>query len=114
MANEVKLLAGLQTTELDKDLIASDGSIMAPAGTCIVIIPQTLASAVIIPQEDNKTLSTVWSTISRTGHEHTDYQTALAGYQETLTTWTTRTTALETKLAELTDWAKSNGYEPSE
>lgn len=114
MANEVKLLAGLQTTELDKDLLASDGSIMAPAGTCIVIIPQTLASAVIVPQENNKTLSALWNTLSKTDHEHADYQTALAGYQGELTTWTTRTTAAETKLAELIDWAKANGYEPSE
>lgn len=112
MANGVKFLSSLQTAVLDKDVLAADSSVVAKKGTTVILLPQTVAAAVVV--EDGKTLAELWGTISKTDHGHEDYATALAGYQAELIRETERTQKAETRLAELEAWATSeHGYKPS-
>ncbi len=94
MASALKVLSSLQTAILENDLRDDGGSLMAKAGETVVILPQTVAAAVLA--EGDKTLAEVWPTISRTDHAHADLEEALAGYQAQLIRLTRRVTELET------------------
>lgn len=107
----MQIFSSLQIATLQEDFVAQDGKTI-PKGTPVVLIPQTLAAAVIV--EDGKSLAELWGAISKTDHGHEDYATALAGYQAELIRNAERTQKAETRLAELMAWAASeHGYEPS-
>lgn len=112
MSNGIKILSSLQTVVLDKDVLAVDGSVLAKKGTTAILLPQTVAAAVVV--ENGKTLAELWGTISKTDHGHESYAVALTDYQAELIRMAERTQKAETRLAELTAWAASElGYEPS-
>lgn len=110
MANGSTIISSLQVVTLQDDFVANDGTVI-PKGTELFLIPQTLAAAVIV--EGRKSLAELWPSISKTDHTHDDYAAALAGYQAELIKLTNRATSSEMKLAELSAWAVSAGFEPS-
>lgn len=80
--------------------MAQDGTVI-PKGTVVVLVPQTLAAAVIL--EGGKSLAEILPS----------YAAALAGYQAELVRLTSRETSVEMELAELRAWAVSAGFKPS-
>lgn len=94
-----KLLAGLQSCTLPKDLVSPDGKILAKAGEKIILLPQTLARCVFC--QDGSSLADLLPTFSKEGHGHesltnfatelvrlstrqTDSEEALIGYSAAL------------------------------
>lgn len=109
MADNMNIISSLQIAILEKDFVAQDGSVI-PKGTSVVLVPQTLAAAVIV--ESGKSLAELWSSISRTDHGHEGYANALAGYQKELIQLADRVTRTETDLAMLKSLAASeHGFE---
>lgn len=92
MAGKMQIISSLQIATLQEDFVAQDGSVI-PKGTPVVLVPQTMAAAVIV--ENGKSLADLWSSISRTDHGHEGYATALAGYQKELIVLADRLTKLE-------------------
>lgn len=90
----MKILSKYEFTTLDADLTLSDGTVV-PKGTTVMFAPQTTAHSVSVPGKQS--LLEAWGTLSKVGHEHTDLQLALSGYQEQLVRLTDRVTKLETK-----------------
>ena len=88
----MQIISSLQIATLQQDFVAQDGSVIS-AGTSVVLIPQTLAAAVIV--ENGKSLADLWPSISKTDHGHEDYATALAAYQKELILLADRLTRLE-------------------
>lgn len=97
MANNVKFLSSLQTATLERDILDANGRVIAPCGSVIVILPQTVAGAVLV--ENGKTLAELWPSVSRNGHSHEEYEILLANYQAELIRLVDRLTAAELKIA---------------
>ena len=103
MPNQEDITAVVKTGQfitLDRSLTLPNGTVL-PKGSTVMCVPQTTAHAVRVP--GNKSLLAAWSSLSKVGHTHPDYQSALAGFQTELTRWADRTTKLET-------WAAEKGY----
>lgn len=105
MANENSLTALCQYlfATLDKDMVIGGKTI--PAGTELLLLPQTTAESVRVP--GSMSLADAWALLSKVGHTHNTYDDLLAGYQEQLTRYADRLTALEA-------WAAGHGYALSE
>ena len=88
--------------KLDKDMVIGGKKI--PAGTEVLLLPQTTAESVRVP--GNMSLADAWALLSKVGHTH-DYDDLLSGYQEQLTRYADRLTSLEV-------WAAGRGYALSE
>lgn len=71
-------MSSLQTAVLDKDVLATDGSVVAKKRMTVILLPQTVVAAVVV--ENGKTLVELWDTISNEDDNHKDYAAALAGY----------------------------------
>ncbi len=76
---------------LSKDLTLPDGRVV-PEGTLALLLPQTTAECVLTP--DGKSLSAVWSSLSRLGHTHPE----IAQFSAELINLARRVTELEIKL----------------
>lgn len=76
---------------MSHDLVI-DGVTVAHAGDRIILVPVTTSRAVMV---GNTSLEDLWDTLSKVGHTHTGYETALANYQAELIRSTNRITALE-------------------
>ena len=81
----------------DRELVIGGRTI--PAGTEVLLLPQTTAESVRVP--GNMSLAEAWDALSRVGHVH-NYDALIAGYQEQLTRWADRLTSLE-------NWAADRG-----
>ncbi len=79
---------------LEHDLVLADG-MQIPAGTRVILLPQTIASCILTPDGDS--LADAWPTISRSGHTHAE----IVDYSEQLTRCANRLTIVEAKLVEL-------------
>jgi len=86
------VISGLLRFTADKDYKNAAGKTLVKAGETVVIIPQTMASAVVMA--NGKTLTQALASLedSVSGHSHADYETALAGYQTQLTRLANRLT----------------------
>lgn len=93
MANELKILCSLQTAIAEADVRDDTGKLLAKAGDTLVILPQTVAGAILV--EPGKTLAELWPTLSRTDHTHNGFAEALAGYQAELIRLSQRVMNLE-------------------
>ena len=104
MSNEQSMTALCQYlfATTDRDLVIGGRTI--PAGTEVLLLPQTTAESVRVP--GNMSLAEAWGALSKVGHVH-DYDGLIAGYQEQLTRWADRLTRLEA-------WASDLGYVPPE
>lgn len=98
MATGIKFLSSLQTATLDRDILDNNGKVIAEKGSVIVILPQTVAGAVVI--ENGKTLAELWPDVSKKGHQHEDYEKLLADYQAELIRLADRLTKAELKFAQ--------------
>lgn len=101
MPENIKLLAQYSFITLEDPLILGNGTTL-PAGTRVMLVPQTTAHSVRVPGD--QTLLEAWPLLSKTNHVHTDMQTLLSQYQTELIAATDRLTSLET-------WAAQNGYD---
>ena len=101
MPDSIQLLAQYSFVTLEEPLTLDNGTEL-PAGTQVMLVPQTTAQSVRVPGEQS--LLDAWPSLSKAGHEHTDMQALLSEYQTALIATTDRLTKLET-------WAASNGYE---
>lgn len=79
---------------LEHDLVLADGT-QIPAGTRVVLLPQTISACILTPDGDS--LADAWPTISRSGHTHDE----IVDYSEQLTRYANRLTVVEAKLTEL-------------
>lgn len=77
---------------LEHDLVLADGT-QIPAGTRVVLLPQTIAACILTPDGDS--LADAWPSISRAGHTHDE----IVDYSEQLTRYATRLAVVEAKLA---------------
>lgn len=79
---------------LESDLVLADGT-QIPAGTRVVLLPQTVAACILTPDGDS--LAEAWPSISRAGHTHDE----IVEYSEQLTRYANRLTVVEARLAEM-------------
>lgn len=77
---------------LSRPMTLPDGTVV-PAGTLVLILPQTVADCVLTP--DGESLARVWDSISRSGHTHPE----IAAFSAQLTRYADRLAAVETGLA---------------
>ena len=99
MSGETNLLANVFSQIVSHDIIV-DGVTLAHAGDRVILVPMTTYRAVMV---GNQSLEDLWDTLSKAGHIHTDYESALTGYQA-------QQARLATRLANLETWAAQNGY----
>ena len=90
---ELKILCSLHTAIAESDVRDDAGKLLARAGDTLVILPQTVAQAILVEQD--KTLADLWPTVSRTDHTHSGLAEALAGYQAELVRLSQRVMNLE-------------------
>lgn len=102
MPGTVTKLCQYLLTTLERDLTLDDGTTL-PAGTEVLLLPQTTAHSVRVP--GNQSLAEAWDTLSKAGHAHPEDQRNLADYEAQLLRYAERLTALEA-------WAARNGYTP--
>lgn len=102
MPGTVTKLCQYLLTTLERDLALDDGTTL-PAGTEVLLLPQTTAHSVRVP--GRKSLAEAWDTLSKTGHAHPEDQRNLADYANQLLRYADRLAALES-------WAARNGYTP--
>lgn len=100
MPESMKILAQYTFVTLEKPLVV--GGVTIPAGTTVMLAPQTTAHSVRVPGEQS--LLEAWPSLSKEGHTHTEMQALLSEYQTALITATDRLTRLET-------WASEQGYD---
>ena len=100
MSNDTSLTALCQYLFVKLEQNMGIGGKTIPAGTEVLLLPQTTAESVRVP--GNMSLAEAWNTFSRVGHVH-NYDELIAGYQEQLTRWADRLTSLEA-------WAVDRGY----
>ena len=93
----VKFLSSLQAISLEKDILNSDGKVIATRGSNVIILPQTVAQAVLV--ENDKSLAELWPTVSKIDHGHEEYSNILADYQAQLVRLADRITQAEIKFA---------------
>lgn len=67
--DQVTLLSHSMLCRIESDLTLSSGKTV-PAGTTVLILPETTASCVLTPDGDS--LEAAWPTISRAGHSHAE------------------------------------------
>lgn len=79
---------------LEHDLVLADNT-RIPAGTRVVLLPQTIAACILTP--DGNSLADAWPGISRVGHIHDE----IVDYSEQLTRCANRLAIVEAKLAEI-------------
>jgi hypothetical protein len=110
MAGETKFLANVFSQIVSHDIVV-DGVTLARAGDRIILVPVTTYRAVMV---GDSSLEDLWDTLSKEGHTHPAYQTALAGYQEQLTRFADRLTTVESRLEELVSYLGTQlGYQES-
>ena len=98
MADRIKFLSSLQTATLDRDILDDKGNVVAGKGSVVVILPQTVAGAVVV--ENGKTLADLWPEIGRKDHKHENYEKLLADYQAELIRLSDRLAKAEIKFAQ--------------
>lgn len=96
MPESVKLLAQYSFITLEEPLHLENGTKL-PAGTRVMLVPQTTAHSVRVPGE--MSLLEAWPLLSKTDHAHTDLQALLSQYQTELIAATDRLTRLEIRAA---------------
>lgn len=74
-----------------------DNGTVVPAGSAVLLLPQTVADCVLTPDGDS--LSEAWPTISRDGHSHEE----IAKFSAELIRFSTRLTGVESALIEVSD-----------
>lgn len=89
---QTRIISALQVATLPEDITLADGSNLAK-GSQVVLVPQTLAQAVLV--ENSTTLAEVWPQISRAGHGHADMNLVLADCQKEVIRLSDRLTAFE-------------------
>lgn len=95
-------LCQVLTTTLERPLTLEGGKVL-PAGTEVVLLPQTTAHSVLVAKD--RTLAEAWGGLSKVGHVHEDDQANLVQYSAELTRYADRLAAIET-------WAVAKGYTP--
>lgn len=85
---------------LKTPLTLSDGTVL-PAGSSILMLPQTIANCVLTP--DGNSLAAAWKSISRDGHAHIEIEELIAAAQ-------TQSAYLLDRMIKLEAWAAKNGY----
>ena len=100
MPESMKILAQYMFVTLEKPLVV--GGVSIPAGTTVMLAPQTTAHSVRVPGEQS--LLEAWPSLSKEGHTHTDMQELLSGFQTEQISTSDRLTKLEL-------WATEHGYD---
>lgn len=100
MPESMKILAQYMFVTLEKPLVV--GGVSIPAGTTVMLAPQTTAHSVRVPGEQS--LLEAWPSLSKEGHTHTDMQELLSGFQTEQISTSDRLTRLEL-------WATEHGYD---
>lgn len=98
----MKILAQYMFVTLEKPLAV--GGVTIPAGTTVMLAPQTTAHSVRVP--GGQSLLEAWPSLSKEGHTHTDMQELLSGFQTEQISTSDRLTKLEL-------WATEHGYDAS-
>lgn len=68
-SSPITLLSHNMLGTLQHDLTLANGKTV-PAGTTVLILPETMASCVLTPE--NTSLAEAWSSLSREGHTHAE------------------------------------------
>ncbi|WP_418236529.1 hypothetical protein [Desulfovibrio sp.] len=100
MSESMKILAQYMFVTLEKPLVV--GGVSIPAGTTVMLAPQTTAHSVRVP--GGQSLLEAWPSLSKEGHTHTDMQELLSGFQTEQISTSDRLTRLEL-------WATEHGYD---
>ena len=100
MPESMKILAQYMFVTLEKPLAV--GGVTIPAGTTVMLSPQTTAHSVRVP--GGQSLLEAWPSLSKEGHTHTDMQELLSGFQTEQISTSDRLTKLEL-------WATEHGYD---
>lgn len=100
MPESMKILAQYMFVTLEKPLVV--GGVTIPAGTTVMLAPQTTAHSVRVP--GGQSLLEAWPSLSKEGHTHTDMQELLSGFQAEQISTSDRLTKLEL-------WATEHGYD---
>ncbi|MCI7617578.1 MULTISPECIES: hypothetical protein [Desulfovibrio] len=100
MPESMKILAQYMFVTLEKPLVV--GGVSIPAGTTVMLAPQTTAHSVRVP--GGQSLLEAWPSLSKKGHTHTDMQELLSGFQTEQISTSDRLTRLEL-------WATEHGYD---
>lgn len=82
--SQVRLLSHSMLSTLSHDLTLASGNTV-PAGTTVLILPETLAEFVLTPE--NTSLAEAWPSIARQGHSHAelvDFSAQLLKFSERL------------------------------
>ncbi len=95
-------LCQVLTTTLERPFTLAGGKTL-PAGTEVVLLPQTTAHSVLVSRD--RTLAEAWDGLSKVGHVHEDDQANLVHYAAELVRYADRLAAIET-------WAAANGFTP--
>lgn len=100
MPESMKILAQYMFVTLENPLVV--GGVSIPAGTTVMLAPQTTAHSVRVP--GGQSLLEAWPSLSKEGHTHTDMQELLSGFQTEQISTSDRLTRLEL-------WATEHGYD---
>ena len=100
MSESMKILAQYMFVTLEKPLVV--GGVSIPAGTTVMLAPQTTAHSVRVPGGQSQ--MEAWPSLSKEGHTHTDMQELLSGFQTEQISTSDRLTRLEL-------WATEHGYD---